>query len=78
MVDAMCRANPPYHLPSPDLFVNLLANCQAGVTPRWSVLGDVCLAPLGAAIAGILPVWMDRVASRYGRRLVAEGHAKVD
>ncbi|KAJ1635695.1 hypothetical protein T492DRAFT_964241 [Pavlovales sp. CCMP2436] len=69
LVRKICRSAPPFHLPSPDPLQNLMLNSVAGVTPRWSTLGDALLAPIAVLLEGAVVLWMDRVAAAYGRRL---------
>jgi hypothetical protein len=39
------------------------------VTPRWSVLGDMALAPFAVLLEGLVALWMDYVALPYGKKL---------
>lgn len=57
-----------YHLPSPDLLLNLLLASSAGVSPRSYPFVEALLMPIVSLIESAVSVYFDMWGRRYARR----------
>ena len=61
-----------YHLPCPDLTVNLLVSSVAGVTPRAYPLLEAALLPLTALVEAVVCLYFDFFGRKLAKRITAE------